>query len=163
MQKFERLVTKASRLMDTVAGWGIAAVMALVVINVILRVFFNSPILGIYEYVGYLTAGVIAFSLSYCALQNAHIAIDFIFEKMPAKSRRIIEIITGLIIFLFLLFLCVQVILYAIQVLLSGEVSPTAKMPFYPFIFMVAAGLFVLAIIELIKVVKGVRQQWQQK
>ncbi|NLG89399.1 MAG: TRAP transporter small permease subunit, partial [Clostridiaceae bacterium] len=90
MQKIAELVKKASNLMDVIAGWGIAAIMALVVVNVLLRVFFNSPILGVYEYVGYLTAGVIAFSIAYCALQNAHIAIEFIFEKIPFKIRRII-------------------------------------------------------------------------
>ena len=81
MQKITELIKKASKLMDTIAGWGIVAIMALVVINVLLRVIFNSPILGVYEYVGYTTAGVIAFSIAYCALQNAHIAIEFIFEK----------------------------------------------------------------------------------
>jgi TRAP-type C4-dicarboxylate transport system permease small subunit len=163
MQRIEKLVTRAGKIMDIVAGWGIVAVMALVVINVLMRVIFNNPIMGIYEYVGYLTAGIIAFSVSYCALQNAHIAISFIFEKLPLKSRKIIDIITGFIIVLFLLFLCVQVVVYALKVMSSGEVSPTAKMPFYPFIFMTALGLFVLSVIEFIKIMKGVRREWQQK
>ncbi|NLM28739.1 MAG: TRAP transporter small permease [Clostridiaceae bacterium] len=163
MQKITELIKKASKLMDTIAGWGIVAIMALVVINVLLRVIFNSPILGVYEYVGYTTAGVIAFSIAYCALQNAHIAIEFIFEKMPLKSRKIINIISAIVIVLFLLFLCVQVVVYAVKVMSTGEVSPTAKMPFYPFIFMAALGIFVLSLIEFIKIVKGVGQECQQK
>jgi len=163
MQRIEKFITRVSKIMDNAAGWGIVAVMALVVVNVLMRVVFNRPILGVYEYVGYLTAGVIALSISYCALQNAHIAIEFIFEKIPVKIQRLIYIISGIIVLLFLLLLCVQVFIYAVKVMSTGEVSPTAKMPFYPFIFMIASGLFVLSVIEFIKVVRGVGQKCQQK
>ena len=82
---------------------------------------------------------------------------------MPLKSRKIINIISAIVIVLFLLFLCVQVVVYAVKVMSTGEVSPTAKMPFYPFIFMAALGIFVLSLIEFIKIVKGVGQECQQK
>ncbi|HEY8500449.1 MAG TPA: TRAP transporter small permease [Clostridia bacterium] len=155
MQKIERLISKASKLMDIAAGWGIAAIMALVVVNVLMRVIFNSPIKGVYEYVGYMTAGVIALSIAYCALQGAHIAIDFLFEKLPVKIRKTIYYISGSIIIVFLLFLCCQIFIYALKVMSSGEVSPTAGMPFYPFIIMVAIGVFVLSAVEFAKIAKG--------
>ncbi|NLV64092.1 MAG: TRAP transporter small permease [Clostridiaceae bacterium] len=155
MQKIEKLITKASKIMDIAAGWGIVAIMALVVVNVLTRVIFNNPIKGVYEYVGYMTAGAIALSIAYCALKNAHIAIEFLFEKLPVNAKKAINYISGSIIIVFLLFLCCQLFIYAFKVMSSGEVSPTAKMPFYPFIFIIAIGMFVLAAVEFVKMVKG--------
>jgi len=155
MQRIEKFFSKAGKLMDAAAGWGIAAIMALVIVNVLMRVIFNNPIKGVYEYVGYMTAGVIALSITYCALQGAHIAIDFIFEKLSVKTRKTVYYITGPIIIVFLLFLCCQLFIYAFNVMASGEVSPTAKMPFYPFIFLTAAGMFVLSAAEFVKIAKG--------
>jgi len=155
MQKIEKLITKASKIMDIAAGWGIVAIMTLVVVNVLMRVIFNNPIKGVYEYVGYMTAGAIALSIAYCALKNAHIAIEFLFEKLPVNAKKAINYISGSIIIVFLLFLCCQLFIYAFKVMSSGEVSPTAKMPFYPFIFIIAIGMFVLAAVEFVKMVKG--------
>jgi len=64
-------------------------------------------------------------------------------------------VLSGLII-LFLAFSSIQVFLYGINVISSGEVSATAHLPFYPFIFMVSAGLFILCLVEINKVIKGV-------
>ncbi len=158
MQKWENAVAKLSRLMDGIAGWGIVVIMLLVVVNVFFRAVFNHPVQGVYEYVGYLTAGVVGFSISYCAVQRAHIAIDFLVEKIFPKKQGVVDRITGSITLVFLSLFCYQMVVYANKVMSSGEVSATAHLPFYPFIYMVAAGLFVLCLVELMKIVKGVNR-----
>jgi TRAP-type C4-dicarboxylate transport system permease small subunit len=156
MRKFENIVEKISRIMDHIAGWGIVATMVLVIVNILLRVIFKSPIQGVYEYVGYLTAAVIGFAIAFCALQKAHIAIDILAEKLGKRVQNIVDSAAGGIILVFLSFCCYQVLMYANKVMTSGEVSATAHVPFYPFIFMVAAGLSVLCLVELMRLVKGV-------
>lgn len=151
------VVAVISRFLDDAAGWGIAATMALVVINIILRVVFKDSIQGVYEYVGYISAAVIGLALAWCALEKAHISIDFIVEKMPARVQKLIDMITGIAVVIFLLFLSYQVCAYGVRIMNSGEVSATSKIPFYPFIFIVAAGLLVLSVSEFIKILKGVK------
>lgn len=159
MNKFESIVTKTSRVLDTIAGWGIVLTMILVISNIFLRSILNSPIQGIYEYVGFITAVVIAFGLAWCAIQKAHIAIEFIVEKFPQKIQHVIEICTGSLVTLFLLFSSYQVVRHGLKVMASGEVSATSQMQFYPFIFMVALGLLLLSLAELMNVLKGVMRK----
>ncbi len=151
------VVSVISRLLDDAAGWGIVVTMALVVVNILLRVIFKNSIQGIYEYVGYITAAVIGLALAWCALEKAHISIDFIVEKMPAGVRKIVDVITGSVAVIFLLFSCLQTCVYGVKVMNSGEVSATSQIPFYPFIFIVAAGFFVLSLSEFTKILKGVK------
>lgn len=151
------VVSVISRIMDDAAGWGIVATMALVVLNILLRVIFKNSIQGIYEYVGYITASVIGLALAWCALEKAHISIDFVAEKMPDRVRKTVDVITGSVAVIFLLFSSYQVCVYGVKVMNSGEVSATSKIPFYPFIFIVAAGLLVLSLSELTKLLKGVK------
>jgi TRAP-type C4-dicarboxylate transport system permease small subunit len=159
MKGFERFVSKLSRLLDNIAGWGIVLVMVMVVINIILRRVFNSPILGIYDFVSYITSVIIGFGLAWCALQKAHIAIEFIVDKFSEKSKSVIEVITGFCSVILLLFAGYQMVLDGFKVIKNGEVSATAQIPFYPFIFMVAFGLLVLCLVECVNVLKEVTKK----
>lgn len=159
MKKLEVFVTKASRLLDDIAGWGVVAVMFLVVVNILLRSFLNSPIQGIYEITGFITAVVIGFGLAWCAVQKSHIAIEFIVEKMPLKVQKAIHVVSGVLIMVFLMFISYRVFFHGFKVIASGEVSATARIPFYPFIFMVALGFLMLFLVELVNLVKGVEQK----
>ncbi len=162
MKKVEKLVTKVSCFFDNLAGLGIVLAMLLVVVNVPLRAI-NRPIQGVYEYAGFIMAVIIAFALAYCAVQNGHIAIEFLIEKLPVKLQKIINTFFGTILFFFIVFAGIQMIDYARKSALSGEVSPTAHIPIYPFIFMVAIGLFALSLVEFIKLIKGVMGKWNRQ
>jgi len=155
MDKFNKFVEKTSRLLDNIAGGVIVVTMALVVVNVILRSAFKSPIKGVYEYTGYLTAFAIAFSIAECAVKKAHIAVDFFMEKLSPKIQLAIDSVLRVMIVIFLAFSSIQVIDYGINVIKSGEVSATAHVSFYPFIFITAIGLIVLGLVELSRLIKG--------
>ncbi len=156
MKKLEGFVTKASGLLDTIAGWGVVATMVLVIVNIVLRSIFNTPIQGVYEVVGFIIAVVIAFGLAWCALQKSHIAIEFIVEKLPQKVQRVISFVSGLLINILLLFISYRVMHHGFKVISTGEVSATSQIPFYPFIFMVAIGFLLLFMVEFVNMMKGV-------
>ncbi len=158
-------VTKLSRLLDKAAGWIMVAVMLLVVSNVLLRTIFGSPILGTYEYVGFLTATFIGLAIAYCALQNFHIAVGFILEKFPPQIQGIVEIFTGTISLLFLALSSWHIADFAGSMIASGEVSPTTRTPFYPFIYVVAFGFLVLCLVVFLKLIESIRKvvtEWTQ-
>lgn len=157
MKKLKQMIEKISQFLDNLAGWGIVVTMILVVVNILLRIILKSPIDGIYEYVGYITAVVIGFGLAWCAIQKSHVAIEFIVEKLPQKVQTVISTVTGLMVLVFLLFAGYQVFCLGLKVLSSGEVSATARIPFYPFIFLVALGFIVLALVEFVNILKGVK------
>ncbi len=147
MEKIKAIVHAASRFIDTLAGIILGGVACLVVANILARTLLNRPIAGTYELVGYLTAAAIGLSLAHCAIQNSHIAVNFLVDRLPDISRHIIGIIIDLPSVIFLCLISWHLTLHAQTIALSGRVSPTIQLPFYPFILLVALGFLMLALV----------------
>lgn len=156
MQHFETAIIKISRFMDFLAGIILAATASLVVANILGRVLLNRPILGTYEMVGFLTAAVVGLALARCALENSHIAISFLTDKLPPSWQRFIELAVDLPAMFFLFFAAYNLFAYGLRLESSGVVSSTIRLPFYPFIYLVAAGFFMLACTVLLSLLKQV-------
>lgn len=150
----EKYLKQITHLLNTIARWVIVSIMALVVLNILLRVLFKRPILGTYEYVGFLTAMAIGLSLAYCALQKGHIAIGFLVDKLPSKTQDLIALITNAAAFLFLSATSWHLFRYARRTWLSGAVSPTTETPFYFFIYLVGLGLSAFCLVLLVELIK---------
>lgn len=149
MERFTKVVAGISRVMDRIAGFCLAGVVVMVVANIIARRIFNSPFLGVYEYVGFLTAVAIGFSLAYCAVREGHITVDLFFARLPRKARVVLEIVTGFLLFLFLSLVAWYLIKYARGIRINGQVSQTCEVPFHFFIYLVAGGFFMLSLTAL--------------
>jgi TRAP-type C4-dicarboxylate transport system permease small subunit len=156
MKQFLGLVGRLSRDMDKIAGFCIFGVMLLVVSNVFLRAAFRKPILGTYELVGYLTALGVSLSLANCALQQGHIALEFIVDKLPDVIRTGAQAVTHSIALVFWGLSAWNIAKYAQSMLASGVVSPTAQIPVYPFIFIVGVGLLGLCLVSLADLTESV-------
>ena len=157
MDKFSGNVKKAAGLLNEAAGWGIVLAMLLVVVNIVLRAVFKSPILGTYEYTGFLTALIVGCGLSYCALADGHIAIGFIVEKLSKRVQNIIDIATNSLVMCFMVFFTWRIFLYAHQLSSSNEVSPTTQTPYYIFVYITAAGFVVLSLVLIAKIIQSIK------
>ncbi len=157
-KNYNVVITMVSKFLDKIAGWIMVATMALIVGNILLRSFLKQPILGTYEYAGFLTALIIGLSLAYCAVQNGHIAVTFIAERFSRGVQYVIDVVIGIISFIFLSLATWHTGKYAYSMVLSGEVAPTTKTPFYPFIYLVAFGLCMLSLVVLFKLIELIRK-----
>jgi len=158
MKKLEGLVTGLSRILNNIAGFCMVLVMALVVVNILLRALFKHPILGAYEYVVYTTAVMIGLTLAYCAVQNGHIAVDFIVERLPLKAQAVIDTLINATALLFWAACAWQTCDYAQRMTVNGVVSPTTQIPVAPFIYLVAFGLLALSLVLLVKTSASLRK-----
>ncbi|MCL6560978.1 MAG: TRAP transporter small permease, partial [Firmicutes bacterium] len=129
MNKFTGLVTGLSRVLDKIAGLCMVAVMVLIVSNILLRALFNRPILGTIDYAVFLTAVMIGLALAYCAVQNGHIAVSFLVDRLPLKMQAAVDIAMGMLCLSFWGLCAWQVANYAKSMAVSGVVSPTTQTP----------------------------------
>jgi TRAP-type C4-dicarboxylate transport system permease small subunit len=160
--KIENSIEKLASFLDKLAGISIVLAMLLVVINILLRVIFKRPILGTYEYTGFITSLIVGFGLSACLVSNSHIAVDFILEKFHIKAQRIIEAVMDIIVFAFMSLFTYKMIEYGIKLVERNELSPTTQTPFYIFVFVIAFCFIVLSLVALFKAIfslKGVRNK----
>lgn len=149
MEKLTKMVERLSRALDIIAGACLTGVMLLVVGNVLMREVFNSPIMGTFEIVGYLTALGVSFALASCAFQNGHIALDYLVNKFPEKLKIAAEIIVNAISLCFWVMSAWHLLKYGQSLMASGVVSPTAQVPVYIVAYLIGIGLFVLCLVPL--------------
>lgn len=158
-EKTDRLIKYLTRIMAEISGWVMFSAMALVTLNVILRTFFNRPVLGTLEWVEILTSVTISFGLAYCAYTGSHIAIDFIVEKIKHKPKKIISVIYTFLSTVFMSGVTLSIFDYAGKLAKSGQVSPTTKIPFYIFVYITGIGFSALVFVLFIDFIKSIRRK----
>ncbi len=153
MLKFERYLAVFSDRLNVLAALAMIFVMLLTVADVILRRFML-PVPGAYDIVSLVSSFIISFSLGYTSVQKGHIAVEFLFEKLPERASRILSAINELIASVFFGILAWQALAYALRSMGSGEVSPTIRLPFFPFILGLALGCLLLSVILAVNCIK---------
>ena len=155
MLAFEKTVYGFSRKLNILSGIALVLMMGLVFVNVALRAVWK-PILGTYEFTGFLAAITITFALAHCASKKGHIAITIFADGLPPRVQAILDslvAILGTALYAVISWQCVK---YAINLYQIGEVSPATATPFYPFIIAVAFGLLMFALVLLNDVIKSI-------
>lgn len=84
----DHLLTNFERVLNIIAAVIMFATMCIVVVDVFLRYFFNSPLSWSYELIGlYFMVGLFFFCLSPTLSANAHVAVDLLQGKMSDRVR----------------------------------------------------------------------------
>jgi TRAP-type C4-dicarboxylate transport system permease small subunit len=131
--------------------------MLLTCFNVVVRSIPGGfALIGIYEITGYLASAVVAFAIAYTQLSAGHIAIDWVVTRLSGRAQAVVRSLTLLLSAGLFVLLAWQSYLFAGDLWLKGEVSPTQKMPFFPFVYVVAVGCVPVALLLLVDFVKSV-------
>lgn len=153
---FSRIIDAVSRLVGKSVIWLILAATLISAANAVARKVFNIGSNAFLEIQWYLFAAVFMLGAGYAFLQNAHVRIDVIANKLGSRMRNLVDVIGILV---FLLPLCYFMITYSWPVVagayISGEVSSNAggliRWPVYALVPAGFALLALQAISELIK------------
>lgn len=149
---------KLSEWLETVSGLILLVIMGIVVLNVLTRGLFDIAINGTYDYVGLLSSLVIGLALANCAVHNGHISIDYFIRKFPDKVQLSIDVLMGLLSFLFLLIATWQIGEYGYTIYATGRKSPSVMISYYPFVYAVALGVFIFALVVFVQTLGKLRK-----
>lgn len=153
MEGFLNLVRQVSRFLNGIAGVSITFIMLLTVCDVILRAF-RMPIVGAYELVAFTGALVIGFAVPFTSWLRAHIFVDFVVLKFPKKVQGTFHLVTRCVGIALFFLIAWNLIKVGMDLIRTGEVSPTLQLPFYYVAFAVAVGCFVECVVLLCDIVK---------
>lgn len=156
MEKLFGLLEKTSQGLSVIAGIALTLMMCLTVADVVMRAG-GSPIMGTYEVVGLSLALVIGFGIPKVSLRRQHIYMDFLVERLSKRNRAIMGTFTRIL--CITLFLLIGYSLFSIgnEFRISGEVSPTVRLPFYPMAFGVGICCFIECFVFFFEMVKSWR------
>ena len=155
MNRFERLIYRINTGFFQISVICVAALMVLVMLNIILRKVWHS-IYGTYDYVGFITTLMVTFGIGYLAMKKGHIAVDLIVEKLPQRIQAIIDAFGNILSFGIFALVSYQCIVFGNSVLKSGEISMTSLTPYYPFLYGMALGVALLCLVILLYFIKCV-------
>jgi len=151
----ERLSELLRKFLMIAAGVSLLGLTLLATANVALRIF-RVPVGGTYEVVSFLGAIVTAGALGYTQKRRHHIVVDILSDKYPPGVKRAVDRVSHVIMFLLFSVVSWQTAAYGGRLIRAGEVSETLKIPFHPFVFLVALGFAVLALTILLDFLESV-------
>ena len=149
MEFLDKLGLFLNRLLMIVAGIFLLGMIALTCANILLR-YFWFPVRGTFELMGFFGAVAAAFALGYTQVRRGHIAVDVLINTFSEKTRRALGIINGAVGVIFFALVAWQIALKAGTLRMTGEVTETLRIIYYPFTYAVAIGFGVLSLVFLI-------------
>ncbi|MGN0969050.1 MAG: TRAP transporter small permease subunit [Oscillospiraceae bacterium] len=152
--KIIRKITDVARWLVMIA---VVFMMMITVVDVVLRKFFLSPILGVTEY-SQMIMVVILLAAASTGMADGHIKVDLVTSRLPKKVQTVLEIITLILTFGTSLLMSTSVAYAGIKAINSGLKFLTVKISQAPFILLYALGLLILAIAAICLLVEAVRR-----
>lgn len=153
MQPIEKLiifVETMNKKIGRLAAYLIFVFMFLMLYEVILRYFFDSPTIWVHEMCGYIFAAYIALTGGWVLHEKGHVAVDIIYQFFPDRGKRLADILVSVVALFMFIVLFWQGYKFAWHAIKIGQHSHTLfGPPLWPVKIMLPAGalLFILQIL----------------
>jgi TRAP-type C4-dicarboxylate transport system permease small subunit len=166
---FARILRHASRVIDPIVRWifnvGVfllALMMFLTAADVILRYFFNRPILGSYEISEFMMAALAAVTIGYAARIDAHVNVDLIYARLPQGLQHLLSLFTNLVCVVFFGLMSWRNF-YQSRVLQNAHsVSASLSIPEFPFVLVLGVGFGITALVFFLKFLESLAKALNQ-
>jgi TRAP-type C4-dicarboxylate transport system permease small subunit len=149
----EKWIRHLNRILIVTAGVAVAGMIALTVGNIWTRVVWK-PIKGSVELIGFFGAVAAAFALGYAQVKKTHIAVDILVLRFPKKVQRFLEGVNALLGAAFFVLAGGQLLRWGTTLWTTGELTETLRIIYHPFVYTVAFGCFVMALVLLLEFLK---------
>ena len=153
MKETENVLYRVSKWLNAIGAATLTFMMLLTVTDVILRIV-SRPLLGTYEVVSILLAVVIGFSIPKVSLDKGHVFMEFLIERLSRRNRAIMFTFTRILCIILFLLIGYNLFSIANEFRLSGEVTPTIQLPFYPAAYGVGVCCFLECLVFAFDILK---------
>jgi TRAP-type C4-dicarboxylate transport system permease small subunit len=149
-----------SRLLNSIASIALTFMMFLTVADVLLRAG-GHPIIGTYEIVALLLALVIGFGIPQVSLDRGHVYMEFLLEKLSKRGRKVMHTFTRVLCLILFAFIGYNLLSVGAAYKVSGEVTATIKLPFYPVVYGIAVCCFLECCVFIFEIIRIWRGQYE--
>jgi len=156
IQRLDRAALVVNRGLIAIAGFLLVAMMVLACTNVFLRTVWI-PVKGTYELMGFFGAIVAAFALGRTQMKKEHIAVDVLILRFPRRVRLFLSGINHLVGMIFFSLAGWQTAKWGTNLWRVNELSETLRIIYFPFVYGVALGCGVIALVLLLDMIKLIK------
>jgi TRAP-type C4-dicarboxylate transport system permease small subunit len=158
MQILLKLAERVNALFMVVGGAALIMMMAIACLNMGLRLI-GRPISASYELVAFLSAIAVSFPLGYTQIQRSHVAVDILSRLFPAPLRKLVVSVSLFLAMIFFGVAAWKVWGQANTYRVSGELSETLRIPFYPFTYAVAVACGLMTFCLLVDLLRHILEK----
>jgi len=152
--RFERIATTINKKANWIACGAAAIMMAFVCCDVILR-YFGHPIKGSNDVVQLLSVVLVVFAMGYTQVLKRHAFIVLAVSRLSLRAQGVIASITSILSIGLFVLVTWQSCALAGRTWLSGEVSMTLRLPFYPLMYGLALGCVLMCLVLVVDLRKS--------
>lgn len=155
MDKFDRFNRIISTLFEWIGLAGLLVIMVITCVDVVGAKIFLRPVPGSIDIVMLCQLVAISFAGASALLLGRHVQVDFFVPILPPRVRDIVNCIMslfGLVLFLLVIW---RLSVYGHSLFMGKEVSPTARIPLYPFAYGVALASIPICLVLLSSFLKS--------
>lgn len=152
-----KIINFLSRISTGLAMFVLMFMMLLTVSDVFMRYIFIRPITGTTELTEYLMVCAL-FGIVPCALENRHIKVDVVTQRLPPKIYAIVDIITLLGGLVLVVILAWQGFAAGLYELSFNVKSSMLKIPDFPFYVVLATSFAVLSLIMVVLIIQRIAE-----
>ncbi|MBZ8132139.1 hypothetical protein CLD20_02505 [Afifella sp. IM 167] len=148
-----RFLDHVSRLIEIVAGALLGLLTLVIVVSAIGRYAFASPIPDAFDYTRLLIGAAITWGLASVGYRGSHIKVDLFALMLPPRIRRWFDVAAWCVLLLFTALLAWKILGRVERTMVSGEVTSDLRMPIWPIMWLIWAGLAAALVTTLAKIV----------
>ncbi len=149
-----------NKILSYIGGAALTFMMLITVADVILRAG-GRPILGTYEIVAFSLAIVIGFTIPKVSIDRGHVYMEIILDKVSKRGKAALNTFTRLLCLILFAVVGYNLFLIGNELITSGEVSSTLKLPFYPIAYGVGVCCFIECFVFIFDIVRIWRGEYE--
>ena len=161
--KSAKAIRSLSRIIFLVGGAGGMMVMTMLLLcDVLMRSFFNRPIMSSYELVMFLMSIIVFASFGYAQSEKKIVKIELVVSFLPRRFQIFLEIITSFLSLGIVLLIAWRSVVRCIELHQEAIISPILHMPVYPFYGVAAFGFLSLSLVIFMHILEYF-EKWGEK
>ena len=153
---FEKALATVTHRVSNFGQLTLMAMVLLIVVDIVLRRFFNSPLSWSLEVVQVMLVVVVFFSVAYCAVRGGHVNIDVLIARFPARLQAAVDIVTSLFGIAVFGVMCWASVGSAQHYMEVHRVTGILPIPIYPFVLAVALGSLLMTLAVLVHLLNAI-------
>jgi TRAP-type mannitol/chloroaromatic compound transport system permease small subunit len=151
LQEILKRIDTLSEWAGRIVGWVMVPLVAITVLEVVLRYVFNSPTVWAWEVNRMLLGAITVMGISYALLHGSHVAVDIVVTKISDRKRMWLSIVTKPIIIFSLGLLLWRLVPYSwVSVTHLETLGGAWRAPIYPLKALMVVGFVLLSLQALV-------------
>jgi len=135
LEKFETFNHNISSAIEWVGLIGFLIMMLITTVDVIGAKLFLHPVFGALDIVMQVQLIAMSFAVATTLIAGRHVAVEFFIPLLPKPLQRVVDVFVNLLGFALFLVLVWRLTEYAYSLQIQNELTPTARIPLYPFAY----------------------------